>query len=139
MRSIARVCDVSPNTVDKLLVEAGTACAAYHDKHVRGVKATRIQCDEIWSFCYSKEKNVKTAKAAPADAGDVWTWTAIEAQSKLVISYLSGGRDAGYALALMDDLRQRIVNRIQLTTDGHGAYPLRVEPAPSPNPFSTPE
>jgi IS1 family transposase len=129
MRSIARVCDVSPNTVDKLLVDAGTACAEYHDKHVRGVKASRIQCDEIWSFCYSKQKNVRTAKAAPADAGDVWTWTAIEAQSKLVISYLSGGRDAGYALALMDDLRQRIVNRVQLTTDGHSAYLRAVDEA----------
>jgi IS1 family transposase len=129
MRSIARVCNVSPNTVDKLLIDAGTVCAAYHDKHVRGVPAARIQCDEIWSFCYSKQKNVAAAKRKDLAFGDVWTWTAIEAQSKLVISYLSGGRDADYALALMDDLRQRITGRVQLTTDGHKAYLQAVEEA----------
>jgi IS1 family transposase len=123
MRSIARVCDVSPNTVDKLLVDAGTVCAAYHDKHVRGVEAKRIQCDEIWSFCYAKQKNAGSAKAAPEGAGDVWTWTAIDADTKLVISYLSGGRDAEYALAMMDDLRSRVTTeRPQLTSDGHTAY-----------------
>jgi IS1 family transposase len=129
MRSIARVCDVSPNTVDKLLVDAGTVCAAYHDKHVRGVEAKRIQCDEIWSFCYSKQKNAAAAKRQDLAFGDVWTWVAIEAQSKLVISYLSGGRDADYAMGLMDDLRQRITNRVQLTTDGHKAYLSAVEEA----------
>jgi IS1 family transposase len=129
MRSISRVVDVSINTVTKLLIDAGTVCASYHDQHVRGVKASRIQCDEIWSFCYSKQKNAATAKRQDLAFGDVWTWTAIEAQSKLVISYLSGGRDADYALALMDDLRQRIVNRVQLTTDGHKAYLNAVEEA----------
>lgn len=129
IRSISRVVDVSINTVTKLLEDAGEACAAYHDEHVRGVKATRIQCDEIWSFCYSKQKNVAAAKRQDLAYGDVWTWTAIEAQSKLVISYLSGGRDADFALALMDDLRQRIVNRVQLTTDGHKAYLSAVEEA----------
>src|SRR5476651_1463067 len=86
MRSISRVVDVSINTVTKLLIDAGTACAAHHDKHVRCVKATRIQCDEIWAFCYSKQKNAATAKRLDLAFGDVWTWTAIEAQSKLVIS-----------------------------------------------------
>jgi IS1 family transposase len=129
MRSISRVVDVSINTVTKLLIDAGNACAAHHDEHVRGVKATRVQCDEIWSFCYSKQKNVILAKNAPAQAGDVWTWTAIEAQSKIIISYLVGGRDSDYAMALMDDLRSRLVNRVQLTTDGHKAYLNAVEEA----------
>src|SRR5438105_11686081 len=83
MRSISRVADVSLNTVDKLLIAAGKVCAAYHDEHVRGVKAQRIPCDEIWSFCYAKAKNVATAKRQDLAYGDVWTWTAIEAQSKL--------------------------------------------------------
>src|SRR3954447_23745922 len=112
MRAITRVTGVSLNTVSKLLIDAGKACAAYHDEHVRGVKATRIQCDEIWAFCYSKQKNVATAKAAPAGAGDVWTWTALEASHKMIVSYLVGGRDGEYALALMDDLRQRLATRV---------------------------
>jgi IS1 family transposase len=129
MRSISRVVDVSINTVSKLLVDAGTVAAAYHDENVRGVSATRVQCDEIWSFCYSKAKNVATAKRQDLAYGDVWTWTALEAQSKLLISYMIGGRDADYALGLMDDLRQRITNRVQLTTDGHAAYLQAVEEA----------
>jgi IS1 family transposase len=128
MRSISRMADVSINTVTKLLVDAGRACAAFHDEHVRNVAAKRVQCDEIWSFCYAKAKNVATAKAAPAGgAGDVWTWTALDADSKLSVSYLIGGRDAEYALAFMDDLRSRLANRVQLTTDGHKAYLEAVE------------
>src|SRR6266536_3170479 len=88
MRSISRVCDVSINTVDKLLRDAGEVCATFHDKKVREVKAKSIQCDEIWSFCYAKKRNVATAKAAPEGAGDVWTFTAIDADSKLVLSWL---------------------------------------------------
>src|SRR5688572_24482541 len=99
MRSISRVCDVSINTVSKLLVDAGKACAAFHDEKVRGVKARRVQVDEIWSFTYAKNKNVPNAKAAPEIAGDTWTWTAIEADTKLVVSWLVGGRDGAYALA----------------------------------------
>lgn len=129
MRAISRITGVSINTVTKLLVDAGTACAAYHDEHVRNVKAARVQCDEIWSFCYSKQKNVKTAKAAPEGAGDIWTWTALATDSKLMVSYLSGARDAGYAVALMTDLRSRLANRVQLTTDGHKAYLVGVETA----------
>jgi len=130
MRAITRVTGVSLNTVTKLLIDAGKACDAYHDEHVRGVKATRVQCDEIWAFCYSKQKNVMIAKAAPEGAGDVWTWTALEANSKLILSYMVvGGRDSEYAMALMDDLRSRIVNRVQLTTDGHKAYLNAVEEA----------
>jgi IS1 family transposase len=129
MRAITRVTGVSLNTVTKLLIDAGKACAAYHDEHVRGVKATRIQCDEVWAFCYSKQKNVATAKAAPEGAGDVWTWTALEASSKLLVSYMIGGRDSEYAMALMDDLRSRLATRVQLTTDGHRAYLNAVEEA----------
>lgn len=122
MRSVSRMADVSINTVAKLLEDAGEACAAHHDAAVRGVNAKRVQCDEIWSFCYAKQRNVATAKAAPADAGDVWTWTALDADSKLIVSYLVGGRDAGYAHEFMQDVAARLANRVQLTTDGHRAY-----------------
>lgn len=129
MRSISRVTDVSINTVSKLLIDAGNACSAYHDAHVRDVTASRIQCDEIWSFCYAKAKNVARAKAAPEVAGDVWTWSAIDSESKLIIAWLVGGRDSGYAIEFMDDLCSRLTNRVQLTTDGHKAYLEAVEGA----------
>ena len=129
MRSISRVADVSINTVTKLLVDAGKACAAFHDEKVRNVKARRVQVDEIWSFTYAKQKNVPTAKAAPIEAGDIWTWAAIEADHKLLISWLVGGRDGDYAAAFIDDLRSRLANRVQLTSDGHKAYLEAVEGA----------
>ena len=129
MRSISRVTDVSINTVSKLLVEAGEACLAIHDETVRNVKASRIQCDEIWSFCHAKQKNVATAKAAPEGAGDVWTWTALDADTKLIVSYYVGDRGSDSAIELMDDLRERLSNRVQLTTDGHRAYLEAVEGA----------
>jgi IS1 family transposase len=127
MRAVSRLADVSINTVSKLLVDAGKACATFHDDNVRGVKAKRVQVDEIWSFTYAKAKNVPNATKAPAEAGDTWTWTAIEADSKLIISWLVGGRDLVYAVEFMNDLRGRIVNRIQLTSDGHKAYLAAVE------------
>jgi len=129
MRSISRIADVSINTVSKLLVEAGEACLAIHDETVRSVKASRIQCDEIWSFCHAKQKNVATAKAAPEGAGDVWTWTALDADTKLIVSYYVGDRSGESAMTLMDDLRDRLANRVQLTTDGHKAYLEAVEGA----------
>ncbi len=129
MRSISRVAGVSINTVTKLLVDAGEACAAYHDEHVRNVKASRVQCDEIWSFTYAKAKNVAKAKAAPEVAGDVWTWTGLDADSKMIVSWLVGGRDGSYAMEFMDDLAKRLANRVQLTTDGHRAYLEAVEGA----------
>lgn len=129
MRSISRVCDVSINTVTKLLVDAGETCAALHDELVVNVNSRRVQCDEIWSFCYAKEKNVETAKSAASGAGDVWTWTAIDADSKLIVSYFVGDRSGQSAIALMDDLRSRLDNRVQLTTDGHKAYLEAVEGA----------
>ena len=129
MRSISRVVGVSFNTVAKLLTEAGTACAAFHDETVRNVKASRIQCDEIWSFCYAKAKHTATAKRLDLAYGDVWTWTAIDADSKLIVSWLVGGRDSDYALGFMDDLASRLDTRVQLTTDGHKAYLEAVEGA----------
>lgn len=121
--------DVSINTVSKLLADAGKACAAFHDEKIRNVPTKRCQVNEIWSFTYAKAKNVPTAKAAPEGAGDTWTWTAIDADSKLIISWLVGGRDGEYAMAFMDDLRSRLANRVQLTSDGHRAYLEAVESA----------
>jgi len=95
MRAISRTVGVSINTVTKLLIEAGEACADFHNENVRNVKASNVQCNEIWSFCYAKKKNVATAKAAPEFASDVWTWTALDADNKLIVSYLIGGRDSG--------------------------------------------
>jgi IS1 family transposase len=129
MRSISRVADVSINTVAKILADAGAACEAFHDKTVRNVNAKRVQCDEIWSFVYAKAKNVATAKAAPEGAGDCWTWTAIEAQSKLMIAWAVGDRDASYARGFMQDVADRLATRVQLTTDGHGPYLEAVEGA----------
>jgi IS1 family transposase len=129
MRSISRVVDVSINTVTKALVDAGEACIDLHEEMVRDVKASRIQCDEIWSFCYAKEKNVATAKAANHGAGDVWTWTALDADTKLIVSYFVGDRSGQSAIALMDDLRSRLSNRVQLTTDGHRSYLEAIEGA----------
>nr|WP_047166983.1 helix-turn-helix domain-containing protein [Sphingomonas sp. Y57] len=129
IRAITRLTGASKNTVAKLLIDAGKACAAYHDANIRHVKASCVQVDEIWSFTYAKQKNVATAKAAPDEAGDTWTWTALDADSKLIVSYLVGGRDAEYAMWFMDDLRDRLANRVQLTSDGHRAYLEAVEGA----------
>jgi hypothetical protein len=128
MRSCSRIADVSINTVTKLLIEAGMFCAAFHDARVRNVTAKRIQCDEIWSFLYAKQKNVPNAKAVPVGgAGDVWTWTAIDADSKLLVSFLIGGREGASAFEFMSDVKERLANRVQLTTDGHKAYLHAVE------------
>ncbi len=122
IRAVTRLTDASKNTVIKLMVEAGQACAEYHDKHVRNVKARRIQCDEIWSFCYAKQKNVRDAKAAPDGAGNVWTWTALDADTKLIVSWWVGDRSSSTGVVFLRDLKSRLANRVQLTTDGHGAY-----------------
>lgn len=95
---------------------------AFHNSNVLGVKAKRIQCDEIWSFTYAKQKNVAAAKAAPEGAGDTWTWTAIDADTKLIVSYFVGGRDGECAMWFMDDVARRLTDRVQLTTDGRKAY-----------------
>ena len=122
MSSISRITGVSINTVTKLLTDAGKACASYHDATVRNVKATNVQCDEIWSLCYAKDKNVATAKSAPEGAGDVWTWTAIDREHKMILAFEVGDRSAQTAREFMFDLAARLANRVQLTTDKHGAY-----------------
>ena len=129
IRAITRLTGASKNTVAKLLIDAGKACAAYHDANVREVKSARVQVDEIWSFTYAKQKNVATAKDAPEGAGDTWTWTAIDADSKLIVSYLVGSRDAEYAVAFIQDLADRVAGRFQLTSDGLNAYIGAVEDA----------
>jgi len=129
IRSTARMTDVAINTVVKLLVELGAACLGYQDKAMHNLPCKRIQCDEIWSFCYAKEKNVPENKQGEFGYGDIWTWTAIDADTKLVPSWLVGLRDAGYAFMFMSDLRDRLANRVQLTTDGHKVYLWAVEDA----------
>ncbi len=129
MRSVTRITGASINTVTKLLVDTGEACRRFHGDAVSEVPARRVQCDEIWAFCYAKRKNVEYAVAAPAEAGDVWTWTAIDQDTKLIISWLVGDRDAETARVFMDDLRSRLLSRVQLTTDGHRAYLEAIEDA----------
>ena len=129
MRSVSRLTDTSINTVSKLLVDAGRFCAGFHDAKVRGVKASKVQVDEIWSFTAAKQKNVSTMKAPVDGAGDTWTWTAIEADTKLLISHFVGGRDGECAKWFIEDMASRITNRIQLTSDGHKAYLEAVEGA----------
>lgn len=129
IRATTRLTGASKNTVTKLLIDAGAACMAFHDANVRNLKAKRIQVDEIWSFTCAKQKNVASAKAAPAAAGDTWTWTAIEADTKLIVSYFVGGRDGECAMWFMDDLASRLATRVQLTSDGHKAYLEAVEGA----------
>lgn len=129
MRSVSRLTGVSINTVSKLLVDAGRLCAAFHDDQVRGVKAQRVQVDEIWSFTYAKAKNVAKAKKAPAGASDTWTWTGLDADSKLIVSWLVGPRDAGSAFTFTSDLKSRLANRVQLTSDGLKLYVDAVEDA----------
>lgn len=123
MRAISRLTGASINTVAKLLTDAADAAEAYHAEHVLGITGYRhIQCDELWSFVYAKESHVPGAKAAAPDAGDAWTFTALDTESKLIVSYLVGPRDAESAMAFMDDLRTRIEERPQLSTDGLKAY-----------------
>jgi IS1 family transposase len=129
MRSVSRLADVSINTVTKLLIQAGEACEAFHDAKVRNVKARRVQCDEIWSFVGSKAKNTPQEKKIAGTAGDCWTWTALDSDSKLILSWLVGNRNAECAQAIMQDVASRLANRVQLTTDGHKAYLGAVEDA----------
>ena len=122
IRAICRVVKVSKSTVIKLLVDAGKACQKYHDKKVRRLQSLVIQCDEIWSFIYAKDKNLSKCIAAPAWAGTVWAWTALDSESKLIISYRVGDRSADTAIEFMQDVETRLLNRVQITTDGHPAY-----------------
>lgn len=129
MRATSRMADCSINTVTKLLVDVGTACSQYQFDTLRNLPCTRIQCDEIWSFCYSKEKNVPQERKGEFGIGDVYTWTALCADTKLVPSFMVGKRDSEYGNAFMLDLASRLKNRVQLTTDGHKVYLDAVENA----------
>jgi IS1 family transposase len=128
IRSTVRMTGVAKNTVIKLVLDLADACAAYHDRAVRNLKVRRLQCDEIWQFVGSKAKNTRPEKKA-IGWGDVWTWTAIDADTKLCVSYLVGGRDLGWAKEFMEDCASRIRNRVQITTDAHRAYLEAVEDA----------
>ncbi len=127
LRATARITGVARMTIEKLLRDLGAACAAHHAATVRGLKSQRIQCDEIWSFIGAKQKNVPEAKRG--EWGDMWTWTAIDADSKLMVSYMVGPRMPQMAFAFMHDVATRLAGQVQLTTDGLYWYPHAVESA----------
>ena len=132
LRGTSRITGVARMTVEKLLREVGAACAAYHDANVRNVKAQRIQCDEIWAFCYAKNRAIKddpSIRERNKDAGDVWTWTAIDADTKLIVSWLVADRNLPSAIAFCQDVRERLANRVQLTTDAYRLYLTAVDKA----------
>jgi IS1 family transposase len=129
IRATCRMTDTAKGTVIRLLRDVGKACAEYQDKHLKDLPCKHIQCDEIWSFCYSKQKNIPENKQGKFGYGDVWTWIAIDADTKLAPSWRVGLRDAGCAYAFMADLKSRLANRVQLTSDGHKLYLWAVEDA----------
>lgn len=129
IRATARMTGVSKPTILKLIGDLGRVCAEYQDATLRDLNCRRLECDEIWQFVYAKQKNVERAKRAPREAGDVWTWVAIDADSKLIPAWYIGPRDAHSAHAFMTDLARRLRHRIQLTTDGHQPYVEAVESA----------
>jgi len=128
IRSTSRMTGIARNTITKLLVDLGEACMGYHDKHVRNVRVIRLQCDEIWAYVGAKQKNV-SAEKKEIGWGDVWTWVGIDADTKLVVSYLVGGRGAGWARDFMMDCASRIAGTPQITTDAHKPYLKAVEEA----------
>lgn len=127
IRAIERLTGASKHTITRLLIDAGRSCGEYQDRALRNLKCQRVQLDEIWSFVYAKNDNVKRAKSAPANAGDAWTWTAICADTKLLISTLVGRRDTDYALYFVDDLKKRLAHRVQVTSDGHRPYLIAMD------------
>ena len=129
LRAITRLTGTSRTTLLKLLADAGRAFSEYQDRALMNLPCRRVQVDEAWAFCYAKQKNVPTAKAAPEGAGDIWTWVGLDAESKLAVSWYIGGRDGEAAMVFMDDLAKRLANRVQLTSDGHKAYLDAVEGA----------
>lgn len=122
MRAVTRVTGVSINTVTKLLEDVGLACNLYQAQALVNLPCRRIECDEIWAFCYAKERNVAPADKGVLGFGDVYTWTGLCADTKLMVSYMVGRRDAETGAAFIDDLASRLANRVQLTTDGFRAY-----------------
>jgi IS1 family transposase len=129
LRATARMCDVAFNSVLKLLPQIGMACADYQDRVLRNLKCKHIQCDECWTFCYAKDKNLPADKQGQFGFGSVWTWVAIDADTKLVPSFMVGNRDLQTARIFIDDLKSRLANRVQLTTDGLKVYLDAVEGA----------
>jgi IS1 family transposase len=129
IRATVRMTGVAKNTIVKLLQEIGEACNTFQDKALRNLKCERVQCDEIWSFCYAKDKNVPREKRGTFGFGDVWTWTALCADTKLIVSWRVGNRDAETACEFTEDLASRLASRVQLTTDGHKVYYNAVEQA----------
>jgi IS1 family transposase len=129
IRSISRLTGASKNTIVKLLATAGVAFSDYQDRMLRELPCKRLQLDEIWSFVYAKAKNVHSAKSAPETAGDVWTWTAIDADTKLIASWMIGDRSGDTAKVFVADLASRLANRVQIATDGHGAYLQAIDDA----------
>jgi IS1 family transposase len=127
IRATVRMTGISKPTVLKLLADIGTACAEYQDRTLRNLSCRRLQCDEIWSFCYAKEKNVPLQDRARFGVGDIWTWTGIDADTKLIPCWLVGERTARDANLFMQDLASRLLHRVQLTTDGHKPYLTAVE------------
>ena len=128
LRATVRMTGVHRTTIQKLLVELGAACSAYQDKTFRNLNCQRIQCDEIWSFVYAKDKNT-TEEMRQAGAGSVWTWVALDPDTKLVPCWFVSSRDAGAAYHFIHDLKARLAHRVQLTTDGHHAYLGAIEDA----------
>jgi IS1 family transposase len=128
IRAISRMTGVARNTINKLLVDLGEASMKFHSEYVRNLTVRRLQCDEIWAYIGAKAKNV-TAKKKEIGWGDVWTWVALDADTKLCVSYLIGGRGADWAMDFMEDCASRINGRVQVTTDGHKAYLEAVEGA----------
>jgi IS1 family transposase len=122
MRAVSRLVDVSINTVTKLLIDAGEACSDYQNRALRRLSCKRLQLDEIWDFVYAKQRNVPESMKGRADVGDIWTWTAIDADTKLIVSWMVGDRGYETARLFVDDLSRRLKNRVQITTDGHRAY-----------------
>jgi IS1 family transposase len=129
LRAITRLTGISRTTLIKLLEDAGQAFSEYQDRVLVNLPCKRVQVDEAWAFCYAKQKNVPTAKAAPEGAGDIWTWVGLDADTKLVVSWYVGGRDGGAAMTFMDDLAPRLASRVQLTSDGHKPYLEAIEGA----------
>lgn len=127
IRSTVRMTGVAKNTVVKLLVELGAACSKYQDEKLRNLTCKRVQCDEVRSYCWAKDKNLPQDKKGQPGFGSVWTWTAIDADTKLIPCWFIGGRDAGSAHEFISDLSARLKNRVQLTTDGHRVYLDAVE------------
>lgn len=129
INSTVRMTGVAKNTILKLLAELGSACLKYQDENLRDLKLNRIQCDEIWEFCYAKEKNIPEDKKGQFGYGDVWTFVAIDAETKLIPAWLVGLRDIIHAKEFINDLKDRLANRVQITTDGHKMYLWAVEDA----------